>query len=100
MVQIFCEYCKKPFMGRPNRCYCSIACRRKTEMTERKRKKEARYKAWLTSLSPEERAFWESIPEFPWGSLSATAETDKHLTLRGYNPLLCTDNVTVGGFRR
>jgi len=33
-------------------------------MAERKRKKEERHKAWLASLSPEDRAFWDSIPEF------------------------------------
>jgi len=34
-------------------------------MAERKRKKEERRKAWLASLSPEDRVFWDSIPEFP-----------------------------------
>jgi|GEM_PF-5693135 len=32
-------------------------------MVERKRKKKERYQTWLASLSPEDRAFWDSFPE-------------------------------------
>lgn len=64
MIQIICEYCKKPFEGRPNRRYCSPECRREAEMTERKRKREKRRKAWLTRLSPEDRAFYDDLKEF------------------------------------
>jgi hypothetical protein len=64
MAMLTCKSCRIEFEGRPNRRYCSPECRRKAEMAERKRKKEERHKVWLASLSPEDRAFWYSIPEF------------------------------------
>lgn len=64
MATITCESCHIAFEGRPNRRYCSIKCRRKAEMKERSRKQKERHAAWLASLSPEEKTFWDSIPEF------------------------------------
>lgn len=79
MATLTCEACQIVFEGRPNRRYCSPECRRKAEMKERKRKKEERHKAWLASLSPEDRAFWESIPEFSTDDLKefSTEELQK-----------------------
>lgn len=59
-----CKICNKDFEGRPGQLYCSIACRRKAEMSQREIKKEERYNAWYASLSPEEKAFWDSFPDF------------------------------------
>jgi len=61
---MICESCQIEFEGRPNRRYCSPKCRRKAEMKERVRKKRAKFDVWLASLSPEDRAFWGSIPGF------------------------------------
>lgn len=58
-----CEICDLVFEGRPNRRYCSLKCRRKAEMAERKRKRQARYEAWRASWTPAEREFWESMSE-------------------------------------
>lgn len=33
-------------------------------MAERERKKRERYQAWLASLSPEDRAFYDDLKEF------------------------------------
>jgi hypothetical protein len=35
MVEIVCEYCKKTFLGRPNRKTCSVKCRRTLENKRR-----------------------------------------------------------------
>ena len=59
-----CKICNKDFEGRPGQLYCSIKCRRKAEMAEKKRKRQARYDAWRASWTPAEREFWDSIPEF------------------------------------
>jgi hypothetical protein len=64
MAILTCESCLIEFKGRPNRRYCSPECRREAEMKERKRKKEERRKAWLASLSPEDRAFYDDLKEF------------------------------------
>jgi hypothetical protein len=58
-----CEICDLVFEGRPNRKYCSISCRRKAEMKERERKRDASLKAWRESWTAEEKAFWDGIPE-------------------------------------
>src|SRR4030042_7176380 len=71
-----CEICDLVFERRPNRRYCSIKCRRAAEGKERKRKKEERRKAWLASLSPEDRALWGSFPEVNIGDFQ-TPEQQK-----------------------
>lgn len=35
MNEMTCEYCKKPFLGRPNRRTCSVKCRRTLENKRR-----------------------------------------------------------------
>lgn len=67
-----CQTCKKEFLGRPNRRYCSIDCRRKAEMAIRGRKKEERHQAMLSAMNSEERAFYDCCRE--WADNSPTAE--------------------------
>jgi hypothetical protein len=59
---MICESCRVAFEGRPNRRYCSRSCKVKAELRARARKKEEQHKAWLETLPPGERAFWDSIP--------------------------------------
>jgi hypothetical protein len=35
MIEITCEHCHKPFLGRPNRKCCSVRCRRTLETRRR-----------------------------------------------------------------
>jgi hypothetical protein len=64
MAIMTCESCQIVFEGRPNRRYCSIDCRRKAEMAKREIKRKEQYEAFLASLSPEEKAWSESIPKW------------------------------------
>lgn len=62
MTIMTCETCKSEFEGHPNQKYCSADCRRKAEMAQRAIKRKARLEAWLAAMSPEEREWYNSIP--------------------------------------
>lgn len=69
-----CETCQITFTGRPNKKYCSLKCKRQAEKKERERKRRERHEAWLAAMTPEDRAFYDSIPEF---QINWTPEQEK-----------------------
>ena len=59
-----CIICKRKFWGRRNQLYCPAPspCRRVAEGMAKQRKNEAARIAFFASLSPEEKAWRESLP--------------------------------------
>lgn len=64
-----CENCKIEFIGRSNRRYCSPECKTQTFLKVRKRRKEESLRAGRESMTEEERASGDSIPEFDLDSI-------------------------------
>jgi hypothetical protein len=60
MQGITCSICGRWFWDRPNRKYCSVACRREAERMVRFRKRKETYERFLMTLSPEERTWRET----------------------------------------
>ena len=65
MIQIICEHCKQPFLGRPNRKTCTVRCRRILENKRRFWDRKFSYvrlcevNANWDTLTPEQRSHWK-----------------------------------------
>ena len=73
MATLTCQSCRSTFEGRPNRRYCSVSCRRAAEMAQREIKKEERRQTMLSTMNPDERAFYDSCRAWE-GSLPKTED--------------------------
>jgi hypothetical protein len=65
MIEMICEHCKKPFLGRPNRKTCSVACRRTLEARRLFWDRKFRYVRYCEMnanwdmLTPDQRTGWQ-----------------------------------------
>lgn len=79
VASLTCANCANAFQGRRDRLYCSPVCKQKARVLARERKRQEAHAAWLASMTPEERAVydsWGDLPVADWSDLPTTDWSD------------------------